>query len=95
MFMRRRRLTLILLNMIFLGVVEARAIEDFKTMVAIQVLSKIVSPWYFMACTRFDAKHKSFFEIQGVWGAAMKIGTSSFSSCTCCSSRRCCRKTRF
>lgn len=68
MFMRRRRLTLILLNMIFLGVVEARAIEDFKTMMAIQILSKIVSPWYFMACTRFDAKHKSFFEIQGVWG---------------------------
>jgi hypothetical protein len=67
-FMRRRRLTLILLNIIFLAVVETRAIRDVRWMLAIQFLSKIVSPAYFMLCTRFDAKRKSRFEIQGVWG---------------------------
>ncbi len=66
-FMRRRRLTLILLNIVFLGVVEWNAIKDFKTMLFIQLLSKVISPWYFMRCTRFDAKHRSYFEIPGVW----------------------------
>ena len=68
MFMRRRRLTLILLNIVFLGVVEWNAIKDFKTMLLIQLLSKVISPWYFMRCTRFDARHRSYFEIPGVWG---------------------------
>ena len=68
MFMRRRRMTLILLNIVFLGVVEWRAIQDFKTMLLIQVLSKIVSPLYFVMCARFDANHKPFLAIPGVWG---------------------------
>lgn len=68
LFMRRRRMTLILFNIIFLGIVEARSIKDFRTMVAIQLLSKIISPLYFIKCARFDANHRSLLAIPGVWG---------------------------
>ena len=52
----------------FLAVIETTAIEDSKLMLTVQILSKIIAPLYFMACTRYDAKHNAIFEIAGVWG---------------------------
>ena len=70
-YMRRERFLIFALNIVLLMIVETKYIHgvSWKTNVIIQFLSKFLSPFYFVYCTRMDCKRKSPMTIPGLWCA--------------------------
>lgn len=64
------RFAIMIINMVLLGFVECSTVRDAWVNAFIQVLGKVIVPWYFVTCVAVDAKSKSPLPLwPGVWSA--------------------------